>query len=132
MAFDGPYVSPKSRTTSESESLKTTESSNKRLALARERVSGLDELAERTTQRLHAMLQYVREFQRYCRPVESLDDFKLAPYAGCKESSRYERIFDLICGEFRRNDYVSKLCLCHGGQTSNQRFWIDSGLCRLA
>jgi protein phosphatase len=80
MACDGPHVSSKSRTASESESLKTTESSNKRLALARERVSGLDELAERTMQRLHAMLQYVREYQRYCWPVESLDDFKLAPF----------------------------------------------------
>ena len=50
------------------------------LAQARERVSGLDELADRTTLRLHAMQQYVREYQRYCWPVESLDDFKLAPF----------------------------------------------------
>lgn len=50
------------------------------LAQARERVSGLDELADRTTQRLHAMEQYVREYQRYCWPVASLDDFKLAPF----------------------------------------------------
>ena len=50
------------------------------LAQARERVPSLDELAERTTQRLHALQQYVREYQRYCWPVESLDDFKLAPF----------------------------------------------------
>jgi protein phosphatase len=50
------------------------------LAQVRERVSGLDELAERTTQRFDAIQQYVREYQRYCWPVESLDDFKLAPF----------------------------------------------------
>jgi hypothetical protein len=50
------------------------------LAQVRERISGLDELADRTTLRLHAMQQYVREYQRYCWPVESLDDFKLAPF----------------------------------------------------
>jgi protein phosphatase len=50
------------------------------LAEARERLSGLDELAERTTQRLHAIEQYVREYRHYCWPVTSLDDFKLAPF----------------------------------------------------
>ncbi|MFL6306021.1 MAG: polynucleotide kinase-phosphatase [Candidatus Sulfotelmatobacter sp.] len=50
------------------------------LAQARERVSGLDELADRTTQRLHAIEQYVREYRHYCWPVTSLDDFKLAPF----------------------------------------------------
>jgi protein phosphatase len=50
------------------------------LAQARERVSGLGELAERATQRFHALQQYVREYQRYCWSVESLDDFKLAPF----------------------------------------------------
>lgn len=50
------------------------------LAQARERVSGLDELADRTMQRLHAMQQYVREYQHYCWPVNTLDDFKLAPF----------------------------------------------------
>jgi len=50
------------------------------LAQARERVSGLDELAEQTAHRLRAMQQYVREYWRYCWPVESLDDFKLAPF----------------------------------------------------
>jgi protein phosphatase len=50
------------------------------LAQARGRVSGLDELAERATLRFHAIQQYVSEYQRYCWPVESLDDFKLAPF----------------------------------------------------
>jgi protein phosphatase len=50
------------------------------LAQARERLSDLNELAERTTQRLHAMQKYVREYRQYCWPVESLDDFKLAPF----------------------------------------------------
>lgn len=50
------------------------------LARARERISGLDELADQTTLRLHAMQQYVRAYQRYCWPVVSLDDFKLAPF----------------------------------------------------
>jgi protein phosphatase len=50
------------------------------LAQARERVSGLDELADRTTQRLHAMQQYVTEYRHYCWLVNSLDDFKLAPF----------------------------------------------------
>ena len=50
------------------------------LAQALERLSDLDELGNRTTQRLHAMQQYVREYQQYCWPVQSLDDFKLAPF----------------------------------------------------
>jgi protein phosphatase len=50
------------------------------LAQARERVSGLDDLADCTTQRLSAMQQYVREYRNYCWPVASLDDFKLAPF----------------------------------------------------
>lgn len=50
------------------------------LAQALERLSDLDELGNRTTQRLHAMQQYVREYQQYCWPVQALDDFKLAPF----------------------------------------------------
>lgn len=50
------------------------------LAQTRERVAGLDELSERTTARLHAMKGYIREFEQYCWPVRSLDDFKLAPF----------------------------------------------------
>jgi protein phosphatase len=41
--------------------------------------AGLDELADRRTLRIHALQQYVRDYQLYCWPVESLDDFKLAP-----------------------------------------------------
>jgi protein phosphatase len=50
------------------------------LAQARERITGLDELADRTTQRLAAIEGYIREYQQYCWPVNSLDDFKLAPF----------------------------------------------------
>ena len=50
------------------------------LAQAWERLSDLNELADRTTQRLHAVQRYVREYQQYCWPVQSLDDFKLAPF----------------------------------------------------
>lgn len=50
------------------------------LAHARERLSDLDELAERTRQRLTAMQQYVREYRQYCWPVHSLEDFRLAPF----------------------------------------------------
>jgi protein phosphatase len=50
------------------------------LAQAKERVSGLEELADRTSERLRSMQQYVREYRHYCWPVNSLDDFKLAPF----------------------------------------------------
>jgi protein phosphatase len=50
------------------------------LAQARQRVPGLDELADRTTNRLHAVQQYVREYRHYCWPVNTLDDFKVAPF----------------------------------------------------
>jgi len=50
------------------------------LAQARDRVPGLDELADRTTQRVAAIESYIREYRQYCWPVNSLDDFKLAPF----------------------------------------------------
>jgi protein phosphatase len=50
------------------------------LAQARERTAGLDELADRTMQRLAAIEGYIREYRQYCWPVTSLDDFKLAPF----------------------------------------------------
>jgi len=50
------------------------------LAQARERIAGLEDLAGRTTNRLQAVQQYVREYRHYCWPVNSLDDFKLAPF----------------------------------------------------
>jgi protein phosphatase len=50
------------------------------LAQARERIAGLEDLADRTTNRLHAVQWYVREYRHYCWPVNSLDDFKLAPF----------------------------------------------------
>jgi protein phosphatase len=50
------------------------------IELARDRVSGLDKLADRTAERLRSLQQYVREYRHYCWPVNSLDDFKLAPF----------------------------------------------------
>ncbi len=50
------------------------------LMVARERLPELDELADRTTLRLAAMQSYVREYRQYCWPVNSIDDFKLAPF----------------------------------------------------
>ena len=50
------------------------------LAQARERVSGLDELAERTGERLRSLKQYVREYRHYCWPVNTLNDLNLAPF----------------------------------------------------
>lgn len=50
------------------------------LAKAAERIPGLDALRDRTSQRLHALERYVREYRQYCWPVNSLDDLKLAPF----------------------------------------------------
>lgn len=50
------------------------------LAQARDRIAGLEDLADRTTSRLHAVQRYVREYRHYCWPVNTLDDFKLAPF----------------------------------------------------
>jgi protein phosphatase len=50
------------------------------LAVARERVDGLEELSTRTSARLAAIHQYIREYGHYCWPVASLDDLKLAPF----------------------------------------------------
>ena len=50
------------------------------LAQARRRVSGLDELAERTASRLRAIDSYIHEYRQYCWPVASLDDLKVAPF----------------------------------------------------
>jgi protein phosphatase len=50
------------------------------LMKARERLPELGELADRTTLRLTAMQNYVREYRQYCWPVSSIDDLKLAPF----------------------------------------------------
>ena len=50
------------------------------LMKARQRLPELDELADRTTLRLTAMQNYVREYRQYCWPVTSMDDLKLAPF----------------------------------------------------
>jgi protein phosphatase len=50
------------------------------LTQARGRITGLDELADRAKSRLKAIEQYVREYQNYCWPVNTLDDYKLAPF----------------------------------------------------
>ena len=50
------------------------------LARAKSRVTGLYELVDRTSARLHAIEGYIREYRQYCWPVASLDDLKLAPF----------------------------------------------------
>jgi protein phosphatase len=50
------------------------------LAKAAARIPGLESLKEKTSQRLHALEHYVREYRQYCWPVNSLDDLKLAPF----------------------------------------------------
>jgi protein phosphatase len=50
------------------------------LAEAIPRVHDLEELSSRTEQRLKAVKQYVREYHRYCWPVASIGDLKLAPF----------------------------------------------------
>jgi hypothetical protein len=40
-------------------------------------------------------------------------------YARLKQGCAHHRILDLICGEFRWDNYVGNLYLCHGS-TSNQ------------
>ena len=50
------------------------------LRQACDRLPELNSLAERTSQRLAAMRNYVREYRQYCWPVNSLDDLKLAPF----------------------------------------------------
>lgn len=60
--------------------VQTLKAEHRLLAQARERISGLEELADRTAQRLHSVQQYAREYRHYCWPVNTLDDFKLAPF----------------------------------------------------
>ncbi len=50
------------------------------LAQAQARVAGLDELAERVGARLGAVRSYRDAYRRYCWPVHSLADLKLAPF----------------------------------------------------
>ncbi|NUQ27947.1 MAG: polynucleotide kinase-phosphatase [Acidobacteriaceae bacterium] len=50
------------------------------LAQARAHLPEIEELATRTSQRLNALQQYVREYRQYCWPATSLDDYRLAPF----------------------------------------------------
>lgn len=50
------------------------------IARAMRRVSGLEELAGHTDARLRAIDAYTREYRQYCWLVNSLADFKLAPF----------------------------------------------------
>ncbi len=50
------------------------------LTKASEHIGGLGELLQTTSQRLDGLKRYVREYRQYCWPVNSVDDFKLAPF----------------------------------------------------
>jgi protein phosphatase len=50
------------------------------IALAKDRVSGLDELSVDTAKRLEAVERYIREYRLYCWPVKVLNDLRLAPF----------------------------------------------------
>jgi protein phosphatase len=58
----------------------TLTAEEKLLTQARDRLPELSALSDRTSQRLVAMQSYVREYRRYCWPVNSIDDLKLAPF----------------------------------------------------
>jgi protein phosphatase len=45
-----------------------------------QRISGLEDLASGTAQRLNAVECYARAYRQYCWPVNSLGDLKLAPF----------------------------------------------------
>jgi len=47
---------------------------------ARTHIAGLDELADRTTARVDSLAKYRDSYRRYCWPVASIDDLKLAPF----------------------------------------------------
>jgi protein phosphatase len=50
------------------------------IAKAMQRVSGLEPISARTTERLNAVEQYTQAYRQYCWPVHSLGDLKLAPF----------------------------------------------------
>ena len=50
------------------------------LSQAMLRVPSLEELARHTTARLDAVESYTRAYREYCWPVQSIDDFNLAPF----------------------------------------------------
>lgn len=52
----------------------------KALAQAQERIEAIAELATHTEQRFAALIKYCDEYRRYCWPVSSLVDLKLAPF----------------------------------------------------
>jgi protein phosphatase len=47
---------------------------------ARTHIAGLDELADRTTARVDSLAKYRDSYRRYCWPVASINDLKLAPF----------------------------------------------------
>ena len=47
---------------------------------ARTNVAGLDELADRTAARVDSLAKYRDSYRRYCWPVASINDLKLAPF----------------------------------------------------
>lgn len=50
------------------------------LAQAQARIAGLDELTVQNAERLDAVEHYVQAYRRYCWPVHSITDLKLAPF----------------------------------------------------
>jgi protein phosphatase len=50
------------------------------LKSAAARIEGLEELLQRTEERLGSVQGYVREYRQYCWPVKGLGDLKLAPF----------------------------------------------------
>ena len=50
------------------------------LAEAQARAEGLQELTERTSERLDSLFKYRKAYRRYCWPVASIQDLKLAPF----------------------------------------------------
>lgn len=50
------------------------------LKTASVRVPGLEDLTQRTEDRLGSVQRYVREYRQYCWPVNGLGDLKLAPF----------------------------------------------------
>jgi hypothetical protein len=50
------------------------------LDAARTHIAGLDELADRTAARLDSLGKYRDSYRRYCWPVATLNDLKLAPF----------------------------------------------------
>jgi protein phosphatase len=56
------------------------EAAKEAIEAARQRTEGMDELAARTSERLDSLIRYREAYRRYCWPVASIDDLRLAPF----------------------------------------------------